>query len=111
MITPVIVAPGQKQVIPLPPEFVQAQDGHEKHDCELAAAKRWLINWGSHYAPRKVTVLGDDLYCHQPFCQQFQIWNLFKFNRLYFSIFCGIIAQNSIYSGSSLQARSFLELY
>ena len=69
VITPVIVAPGQKQVIPLPPEFVQAQDGHEKQDCELAAAKRWLINWGSHYAPRKVTVLGDDLYCHQPFCQ------------------------------------------
>jgi hypothetical protein len=69
VITPVIVAPGQKRVIPLPPEFVQAQDGHDKQDCELAAAKRWLINWGAHYAPRGVTVLGDDLYCHQPFCQ------------------------------------------
>ncbi len=30
VIAPVIVAPGQKQVIPLPLEFVQAQDGHEK---------------------------------------------------------------------------------
>lgn len=69
VITPVIVAPGQKQVIPLPPEFVQAQDGHEKQDCELAASKRWLSNWGTHYAERHVTVLGDDLYCHQPFCQ------------------------------------------
>jgi len=69
VITPVIVAPGQKQVIPLPPEFVQAQDGHEKQDCELAAAKRWLINWGPHYTERRVTILGDDLYCHQPYCQ------------------------------------------
>lgn len=68
VITPVMVAPGQKQVIPLPPEFVQAQDGHEKQDCELAAAKRWLTNWGAHYAERRVTILGDDLYCHQPFC-------------------------------------------
>jgi len=69
VITPVIVAPGQKQIIPLPPEFVQAQDGHEKQDCELAAAKRWLTNWGAHYAERRITILGDDLYCHQPFCQ------------------------------------------
>jgi hypothetical protein len=69
LVTPVIVAPGQSRVIPLPPEFVVAQDGHEKQDCELAAAKRWLATWGSHYAPRGITLLGDDLYCHQPFCQ------------------------------------------
>ena len=68
-ITPVIVAPGQSAVIPLPPEFVSQQDGHNKQDCETSAAKRWLDKWGSYYGNRKVTVLGDDLYCHQPFCQ------------------------------------------
>ena len=69
VVTPVIVAPGQSQVVPLPPEFVRVQDGVDKQDCELAAAKRWLTTWGAHYAPRGITVLGDDLYCHQPFCE------------------------------------------
>ena len=41
----------------------------KKQDCELAAAKRWLTAWGSHYSPRRITLLGDDLYCHQPFCE------------------------------------------
>ena len=69
-VTPVIVAPGQEKVIPLPPQFVQPQDGLNQQDCELAAAGRWLNQWGTHYAARGMTVLGDDLYCHQPFCQQ-----------------------------------------
>lgn len=69
-VTPVIVAPGHANVIALPPQFVQPQDGHEKQDCELAAAGRWLTQWGAHYAARGMTVLGDDLYCHQPFCQR-----------------------------------------
>lgn len=69
LVTPVIVAPGQSQVVPLPPEFVRVQDGVDKQDCELAAAKRWLTNWGAHYTRRGITVLGDDLYCHQPFCE------------------------------------------
>lgn len=65
-VTPIIVTPGSSDVIPLPPEFVHPPDGHEKPDCELAAAKRWLISWG--YSPWGITILGDDLYCHQPFC-------------------------------------------
>ncbi len=69
-LTPVIVAPDGAHAIALPPEFVEPQDGHAKQDCELAAAKRWLGRWGAHYAARGMTVLGDDLYCHQPFCQQ-----------------------------------------
>ena len=69
LVTPVIVAPGQSRVVPLPPEFVRIQDGVDKQDCELAAAKRWLSTWGAHYASRGITVLGDDLYCHQPFCE------------------------------------------
>lgn len=69
-VTPVIVAPKHEKVIPLPPQFVQPQDGHDKQDCELAAAGRWLTEWGAHYAARGMTVLGDDLYCHQPFFRQ-----------------------------------------
>jgi hypothetical protein len=69
-VTPVIVAPGHEKVIALPPEFVTPQDGHDKQDCELAAAQRWLNKWGAHYAARGMTVIGDDLYCHQPFCRK-----------------------------------------
>lgn len=70
VVTPVIVAPGQSHVIPLVPEFVVPQDGHDKQDCENAAAKRWLHQHGKHYSALKATVLGDDLYCHQPLCQE-----------------------------------------
>lgn len=70
VVTPVIVCPGQSQVIPLVPEFVRPQDGHDKQDCENAAAKRWLAQHGERFSRLKVTVLGDDLYSHQPLCQQ-----------------------------------------
>jgi len=70
VVTPVIVCPGQAQVIPLVPEFIVPQDGHDKQDCENAAAKRWLSQHGQRYSVLNVTVLGDDLYCHQPLCQQ-----------------------------------------
>ena len=70
VVTPVIVCPGQTQGIPLVPEFVRPQDGHDKQDCENAAAKRWLAQHGDRFSRLKVTVLGDDLYDHQPLCQQ-----------------------------------------
>lgn len=69
VITPVIVSPTQAQVIPLIPEFIVPQDGHDKQDCEHAAAKRWLWQHGWRYRDLDVTILGDDLYCHQPLCQ------------------------------------------
>jgi len=70
VITPVIAVPGNSRVISLEPEFIVPQDGHEKQDCERAAAKRWLEQHGSQYAALKATLLGDDLYCNQPFCEQ-----------------------------------------
>jgi hypothetical protein len=69
VITPVVVKPGQPHVVPLEPEFIVPQDGATKQDCELTAAKRWLDRCGSVYAAYRLTLLGDDLYCHQPFCQ------------------------------------------
>jgi hypothetical protein len=69
-ITPVLVAPGESRVISLEPEFIQPQDGAEKQDCERNAGKRWLLRNAARLAPHAVTMLGDDLYCNQPFCQQ-----------------------------------------
>jgi hypothetical protein len=67
-ITPVIVCPGQSQVIALPPEYIMPQDGHTKQDCERAAGKRWLSKHAAQVASRGATLLGDDLYSNQPFC-------------------------------------------
>lgn len=69
-VTPVIVAPGQAEVIALRPEFITPQDGHTKQDCEIAAAKRWLEQNAIRYLHGPVTLLGDDLYAHQPFCRR-----------------------------------------
>lgn len=69
-LTPVIVSPGHSQVVSLRPEFITPQDGHEKQDCEINAAKRWLGAHAQHYGSDNSTLLGDDLYAHQPFCRQ-----------------------------------------
>ena len=69
-VTPVIVAPGRAEAISLRPEFITPQDGHLKQDCEVAAAKRWLEKNGASYAPLKATLLGDDLYAHEPLCRR-----------------------------------------
>jgi len=72
-ITPVIVAPGHPYAITLRPEFIVPQDGHDKQDCEIAAAKRWLDKEAARYVAAlndNVTFLGDDIYAHQPFCRR-----------------------------------------
>lgn len=70
MVTPVIVAPGKDKVIPLMPEFVVPQDGHEKQDCENSAVKRWINNTGKRYSKFRITILGDDLYSNEPICKE-----------------------------------------
>jgi len=52
------------------PEFIVPQDGHDKQDCEIAAAKRWLKANAGRYGTGNDTLLGDDIYAHQPFCRQ-----------------------------------------
>jgi hypothetical protein len=68
-ILPVIVSPTQAQVIALAPEFITPQDGHDQQDCEVAAAKRWISQYATRFPPQSVTLLGDDLYSHQPLCE------------------------------------------
>jgi Transposase DDE domain len=69
VITPLVVKPGLPHVLPLEPIFIEPQDGATKQDCEQTAAKRWVQQYGAAYAAYHVTLLGDDLYCHQPLCQ------------------------------------------
>jgi hypothetical protein len=61
-----MVAPGHRQALPLPPEFVAPQDGAEKQDCERNAAKRWLTKQGAAVAHLRPIYLGDDLFACQP---------------------------------------------
>lgn len=66
--TPVIVSPNTTDVIPLEPEYITPQDGDDKQDCENKAAKRWLDRHGEYYRQYETTIVGDDLYSHQPLC-------------------------------------------
>jgi hypothetical protein len=66
----VLSAPGQSQVFSLDPEFITPQDGYEKQDCEQQAIKRWVKRNAPRFAPWRVTILADDLHCHQPLCEQ-----------------------------------------
>jgi hypothetical protein len=67
-ITPVIVAPEWAHVLPYVPEFVVPQDGAEKQDCEVNAAKRWVQQEQTTLRHYRAILLGDDLYSKQPLC-------------------------------------------
>lgn len=69
VVTPTIVAPGINKVISLNPSFITPQDGDTKQDCELKASKRWLNSNSDTYSTLGATILGDDLYAHEPFCR------------------------------------------
>ncbi len=82
VLMPVIVQPGNETVLPLEPEFIIPQDGHEKQDCEIQAGKRWIEKHGDFYAKRGITALGDDLFSRQPFMQ------LLKDKHFHFILVC-----------------------
>jgi hypothetical protein len=63
---PVVVHPTQKAVFPLPPMFIQNSDGQEKQDCEVNAAKRWILKNQEFLSQHKVILLGDDLFSRDP---------------------------------------------
>jgi hypothetical protein len=102
-ITPIVVAPGNERVIALEPEFIVPQDGHDKQDCEQAAAKRWINAHAEQYASKKVTLSGDDLYCKQPFCE------LVLDKKLNFLLVCKPESHKALYEKiESLQADDSL---
>jgi len=65
----VLVGVNQPVVFPQSPEFLAQQDGHDKQDSEIAAAKRWLESHASFCRDNKIILLGDDIFCHQPLCE------------------------------------------
>ena len=71
VLLPVIVKAGEPRVLPLPPEFIMPQDGHEKQDCEREATKRWVHRNADALKGWRYTMLGDDLYSNQPLCKTF----------------------------------------
>jgi hypothetical protein len=69
MLAATLVGPGHNRAVPLEPEFIVPQDGHDKQDCESCAARRWLAAHGRDYARLNPVYLGDDLFSRQPLCQ------------------------------------------
>jgi hypothetical protein len=68
-ITPTIVHPDIKRVLPLMQEFIANDDGDDKQDCEVNASKRWLDNF-TNPTNKKLIILGDDLYSREPMIQK-----------------------------------------
>jgi hypothetical protein len=68
-ITPVVVAPDYPHVLAYVPEFIVPQDGVEKQDCEVNAAKRWVRQEQTTLSRYRAILLGDDLYSKQPLCE------------------------------------------
>jgi len=72
MLSATVVAPGHNRVLPLQPEFITPQDGHQKQDCENRAVRRWLAAHGPRHAAFRPVYLGDDLMSRQPICEAVQ---------------------------------------
>jgi len=95
----VVCAPGQDHVICLDPEFMVPQDGQEKQDCEQQAIKRWVERNEGHFEPWQVTVLADDLHCHQPLCA------LLLQHKMHFILTCKPESHETLYEEVALLER------
>ena len=62
-----IVRPDMSQVIPLAPEFIANEDGQDKQDCEINAAKRLIARLRASGQALPYIIVGDSLYSKQPF--------------------------------------------
>lgn len=62
-----IVHPDLKEVIPFASEEIRNTDGKEKQDCELNAARRFLIDLKRRHPRLKLIVNADGLYANTPF--------------------------------------------
>jgi hypothetical protein len=90
VLTPVLAAPDNPKVIALQPEFIRPQDGAQKQDCELNAAKRW-IERNASLAEKQIIILGDDLFSREPFCR------LLEQNGFHFILVCKPDSHQTLY--------------
>jgi len=95
----VVCAPEQEHVICLDPEFITPQDGHKKQDCEQQAIKRWVERNAERFEPWSVTILADDLHCHQPLCE------LLLKHKLHFILTCKPKSHEALYEELALLER------
>lgn len=95
----VLCAPEKEHVICLEPEFITPQDGHEKQDCEQQAIKRWVKRNARRFTPWSVTILTDDLHCHQPLCE------LLKQHEMHFILTCKPESHQAMYEELALLER------
>ncbi|MBA3441453.1 MAG: hypothetical protein H0T92_16465 [Pyrinomonadaceae bacterium] len=64
-----IVRAGSHRILPLDAEIAVPQDGSEKQDCEMAAAKRLVQRVRREHPQLPMIVTADDLYSHVPFVE------------------------------------------
>lgn len=95
----VLCAAEQAHVVCLEPEFITPQDGHEKQDCEQQAVKRWVERNAGRFDRWSVTILADDLHCHQPTCE------LLLKHQLHFIITCKSESHPTLYEELRLLER------
>jgi hypothetical protein len=62
-----LVKAGKREVLPVDFEEVRNEDGQEKQDCEVNAAKRLVPRLRGEHPQLKLIVVGDDLYSREPF--------------------------------------------
>lgn len=72
MLGAAIVHPDFSEVIALPPEPIQRQDGQTKNDCERNAAKRWLERFRSDHPNLPVIIVEDALSSNAPHIRELQ---------------------------------------
>lgn len=61
-----IMHPDKKQVLPVMPEAIGNGDGHQKQDCEINAAKRFVKRLKAAHPRQGFLIVGDGLMSHQP---------------------------------------------
>jgi hypothetical protein len=65
----IIVAPGHNRAVPLEPEFIVPQDGHDRQDCESRAEQRWLTAHGAQYRRFARCIWGTICSPAKPICE------------------------------------------
>lgn len=76
MYTACFVKPGNKVVIPVFPEMITKNDGTNKNDCELNAAKRFFDDFRREHSHLKVIVVENALSSNGPHIEQLKKHNL-----------------------------------
>lgn len=64
---PIICHPNSKEILPMMPEPIKNDDGTEKQDCEINAAKRMLPKIRKQHPRMPIIWLADSIYATEPF--------------------------------------------